>query len=75
MKVEEKGGFDQYVLKIIQLCRVQKIPVIFAFTKYQLGMMALRKGFSTAVVGVTDVHGVIPEVKELEEIVEEKRDE
>ena len=38
-------------------------------------MIGLRKGFSTSVIGVTDIHGVIPEVRELEELVEEKRKE
>ena len=33
----------------------------------------MRKGFSTSIVGITDIHGVIPEVKELEELVEQKK--
>lgn len=46
MKVEEKGGFDEYLLKIIELARKEKVPVVFSMTKYQLGMIALKRGFN-----------------------------
>lgn len=75
MKVEDKGGFDEYVIKIVELARKEKIPVIFSMTKYQLGFISLKSGFSTSIIGVMDIHGVIPEVKELEDLVEEKRSE
>jgi hypothetical protein len=44
-------------------------------TKFQLGMLALKTGFNATIIGVLDIHGVIPEVKELEELVEQQRKE
>jgi hypothetical protein len=75
MKVEEKGGFDEYIIKILEIARKDKIPVVFSMTKYQLGMLALKNGFNASIIGILDIHGVIPEVRELEELVEQKRQE
>lgn len=61
------------MFKILKLAREKKIPVVFTMTKFQLGMLALKTGFNAAIIGVLDIHGVIPEVRELEEMVDLQR--
>ena len=75
MKVEEKGGFDEYLLKIINLARKSKVPIIYSMTKFQLGMIALKQGFNCSIIGILDLHGALPEKDELLEIVEKKKNE
>ena len=75
MKVEEKGGFDDFLFKIINLARKNKVPIVYSMTKFQLGAIALKQGFNWSIIGILDLHGALPEKDELLEIVNKKRDE
>lgn len=73
MKVEEDGGFDEFLCKTISVARKDKVPIVFCMTKFQLGTIWLKVGQNASIVGILDVHGAIPEFKELVDIIEEQR--
>uniref|UniRef100_H2XSD2 Ribosomal protein eL8/eL30/eS12/Gadd45 domain-containing protein n=1 Tax=Ciona intestinalis TaxID=7719 RepID=H2XSD2_CIOIN len=69
-KIESKGGLDDVLHEILDLCKEQNIPYVFALGKKALGR-AVSKTVPVSIVGVFDYSGAEAQFKQLVELVKE----
>ena len=55
-KIESKGGLDDCLSNLIDLCKINDCPIVFALNRQRLGITCKKKGFVSC-VGVLNYDG------------------
>lgn len=68
-KIQAKGGLDQLLAEILELCKGQQVPALFSLRRRKLGL-ALKKPVQVSIVGILNYQGANDSFKELLEHAE-----
>ncbi|CDW71319.1 UNKNOWN [Stylonychia lemnae] len=64
-KVEGDNGLDDYISHVVSQCRDFKIPLVYCFTRYKLGLITKFQGQMASAVGVFNFQGANDEFNTL----------
>ena len=72
-KVDGQNGLNELIHRVIQRSRELKVPLIFAMTRYKLGLVTKFQGQMASIVGVFNYLGANDEYNALVKKTEEAR--
>ena len=68
-RIQAKGGLDQQLAEILQLCKEQQVPPLFGLRRRKLGL-AMKKKVQISIIGILNYQGANEMFKELLEQAE-----